>query len=237
MVIIVIGWPIIAVALGIWAVFGVASSIIYGIQNSWDEDKAAWLKTYTVKQKWGLFALLMAWMGSVAAVVYAFFYHTGGIGAAGMLGWVITSLVAAHLCSPLQLAFADGWKGCHPLLSIARLVSLLLIMVFSWVFILIAIFRKATRRLYVGILATTFAIMALVACGTVGYLFMERNAQLTAAEEQIAAGNHEEAMRIYYDMGEQEKYLETWYAHGMHNLEQGEYHAAKALLAQLAEEY
>lgn len=103
--IIIIGLPVIVVGLIIWALFTAVCAAIFGIQNSWADDRVEWLKVYTVKQKWGLFAVLLAWMASVAAVIYSFFYHTGGLGTAGIIGWVITSLIAAYTCSPLQVAF------------------------------------------------------------------------------------------------------------------------------------
>ena len=67
--IIIIGLPVIVVGLIIWALLTAVCAAIFGIQNSWADDRVEWLKVYTVKQKWGLFAVLLAWMASVAAVV------------------------------------------------------------------------------------------------------------------------------------------------------------------------
>ena len=235
--IIIIGMPVIILGVIIWAVFTAVCAAIFGIQNSWAEDRVEWLKVYTVKQKWGLFAVLLAWMASVAAVIYSFFYHTGGLGTAGMIGWVITSLIAAYTCSPLQVAFLDGWKGCHPVLSLARFISFLLIMAVSWIFLLLAIFRKATWRLYVGIVAALFGIMICVTGGVVGYLLVSRNNQMNTAAEAASTGNYEDAMAIYYGLDEQELLLETWYAYGMDKLNQGDYFSANRLFAELDAEY
>ena len=54
--IIIIGLPTMLVILGIVALFIVGSAVVYGIQSTWKGDTVAWLKPYTVKQKWGLFA-------------------------------------------------------------------------------------------------------------------------------------------------------------------------------------
>ena len=239
--IILISWPVIAVILGLYGVFAAICAVIYGVQSSWTDEKVTWLKTYTVKQKWGLFALLVAIVGSVAAFVCGWIYHNGYAGTFGFIGWFILSLVAGALCSPLRLAFTGADysmnQGCNPLVTLAQLASAVLIMAFAWVFILIAIFRKSTWRLLVGILAAVLLFFAGAACVLSIQSDQEGKAQQKAVEQMVAQQDFEGAMEAYLTMGDMDKYLETWYAQGMWYLEQGEYYKAQTTFAQLAEEY
>lgn len=238
--IILVSWPVLAVLAGAWALLAVIGSIIYGIQNSWDEEKVAWLKTFSVKQKWGLFALLLGILGSVGAFIAAIIYHNSLMGVLGFVGWLITSFVAAYICSPMRLVFTGEGApniGCGPLAAVAMLASAVLIMAFSWVFVLIAIFRKATWRLFVGILAAVLLFFV----GVYFALTISENIELknryAKAESLVAAGDYDAAAEMYLNLNEQELYLQTCYARALWNLEQGNYHDAKTEFLSLAEEH
>ena len=159
--ILIISWPVVLFLVGIWAVLSAICAVIYGIQSSWDDEKVKWLRTFTIKQKWGLFALLMGIFGSVAAFICSFIYHIPILGLFSSLSWVAFSLVAAYLCSPLKW----NWGSAVNVLGvIASLASLVVVVAFSWIFILIALFRKSTWRLYVGIVLALLVIMATMLC-------------------------------------------------------------------------
>lgn len=51
--IIILSWPFQLFLVGVWVAFSVLGAVLYGIQNSWDDDRVKWLKTFTAKQKWG----------------------------------------------------------------------------------------------------------------------------------------------------------------------------------------
>lgn len=232
--IIFISWPVILFCIGVWAVFSAICAVIYGIQNSWDDDRFKWLRVFSVKEKWGLFGLLMGIFAGVGAFLYGWFYHNGYAGLFGFLGAITFSVVAAYICSPFKF---DWESAASPIGVISSLASLLLIVAFSWIFILIAIFRKSTWRLYVGIVAAIALFFASAAVGVVIYENAERNETLKKAESYIASAEYEKAMDIYERLSEEEKYLQTKYDYALWYLEQGEYYKSRELFRELAEEH
>lgn len=237
--IILISWPLLAFLAGFWVVIAVIGSILYGIQNSWSDEKVAWLRPFTVKQKWGLFALLLGIFGSVAAVICGFIYHKGLVTLLGCCGWIITSLWAANSCSPMKMVFSGEGEaiGCGPLASVSIVASTVLIMAFSWIFVLIAIFRKSTWRLLVGIL---LAVLVFFAC-VFGVLTMQENralkARYTAAENLVTEKDFDAAAEIYKNLGEEELYWKTRYDGAVWAWEQGEYYDATQRFAALDAEH
>lgn len=231
--ILIISWPVILFCVGVWAVFSAICAVLYGIQNSWDDEKVKWLKPFTVKGKWALFGLLLAIFGGVGAFLYGWFYHNGYAGLFGFLGAIVASVIAARLCSPLKW---DWQSAAHPLGVISSLASLLLVTAFAWIFILIAIFRKSTWRLYVGIVVAIALFIACAIGGLAIYENAERNNALKAAESYIASAEYEKALDVYQNLDEIELYLQTKYDYGKWNLEQGEYFRAKEIFAELSKE-
>ena len=162
MIIVLIGWPLFFLIVGAITTFVGACSVIYGVQSTF-KNEIPWLKPFTPKQKWGLFALLVGILSSIASFVYGFVESDGFFGTVGLLVWIVLSLVAAYLCSPMRMSLTGedapikGGRG--PFSTMMRLTSLLLIMAFSWIFVLLAIFRKATWKLFVGIIL--FVLLAI----------------------------------------------------------------------------
>ena len=230
--ILIISWPVILLCVGVWAVFSAICAVLYGIQNSWDDEKVKWLKPFTVKQKWGLFGLLLAIFGGVGAFLYGWFYHNAFAGTFGFFGAITASVFAARFCSPLKW---DWQSAAHPLGVISSLASLLLVTAFAWIFILIAIFRKSTWRLYVGIVTGIAVFIASAIGGLAIYENIERNNTLKKAENYIAAAEYEKALDIYQNLDATELYLQTQYDYGKWLLAQGEYFDAKEIFAELSQ--
>ena len=232
--ILIISWPVVLLLLGIWVVFSAICAIFYGIQNSWDEEKVKWLRPFTVKQKWGLFALLLAIFGGAVAFGCGLAYKEPIAGVFGFFATIVASVIAAYLCSPLKW----GWESGVTLLGVlASLASLAVVVAFAWIFVLIAIFRKSTWRLYVGIVVGLGVILAGIAGGLAIYEYQETKGLYQAADNYIADGDYEAAMNLYQSMGEEERYLQTWYDYGMWYLEQGEDYKAQRTFQELAEEH
>ena len=93
--IIILSWPFLLFIVGVWVAFSVLGAVLHGIQNSWDDDRVKWLKTFTAKQKWGLFALLLTILGGAVAFGCGIVYHEPISGVFGFLGVLIASVVAA----------------------------------------------------------------------------------------------------------------------------------------------
>ena len=220
--IILISWPVVLLCLGVWAVFTAICAVIYGIQNSWDDERVKWLKPFSVKEKWGLFGILLTIFAGVGAFLYGWFCHNGYAAIFGLLGAIVASVAAAYICSPLKWDWESaGGMGCNPIGTLVSLASLAVVVAFAWIFILIAIFRKSTWRLYVGIVVAIGLFIAGAMGGLVLYQNAERNKTLENAEQYIASGLYEKAMDIYQNLSEEELYLQTKYEYAQWHLEKG----------------
>lgn len=232
--ILIISWPVVLLLVGIWVVFSAICAVLYGIQNSWDSEKVKWLRPFTVKQKWGLFGLLLVIFGGAVAFGCGLAYKEPIAGVFGFFGTIVASVIAAYICSPLKW----GWESGVTILGvIASLASLALVVAFAWIFVLIAIFRKSTWRLYVGIVVGLGLVLAGIACGLAIYEYQETKGLYQAADNYIADGDYEAAIELYQSMGEEERALQTRYDGAVWNMEQGNFHEAKTMFAALSEEH
>ena len=222
-IIIGLGWPLIALILGIAILCVGICSVLFGVASTWKGKDIVWLKRYSIKQKWGLFALLLGIFSSIGSFVYGFIENNGLFGTLGLLLWIALSLIAAYLCSPLRLSLTGDdmprGGGNGPIGTFIRLVSLLLIMAFSWIFVLIAIFYKSTWRLFLGIIATFLALIAIGVCIAAHHIggFDELFKKPLSAEEEL------------------ELELSTLYNEALEYLESGNYYKAETIFKSLAE--
>lgn len=98
-------------------------------------------------------------------------------GVVGLFVWVICSIVSAHVTSPIRVFIVpnntNGADGCAymlylPLMMIVMLVSVALVMLISWIYALMAIFRGAKKWgtaivliLLAGLVASPFVVQGV----------------------------------------------------------------------------
>lgn len=217
------GYGSIAVLVAALMLLGsVAFAIWYAIMQAKEESQRIEPVELTTGQRIGVLIDLLLIFGSVALLAYGFLAGNGYAAVAGLLLWMITALIAAYTCSPLRLpGYGEEASGCgylliYPLLTLVNLIAVVLIMLISWVFALIALLKGLSKKVYFLIGG---CILALVAVGFgIAMLQQEkeddtvaREAALTAqiirrVELSIAEGKQEPI--VYMD--EEKTLMEQW---------------------------
>lgn len=148
-------------------------AVWYAIMNAKEESGSLVIKPMSAGKRLAVLLCVVAVFVSIAAVVYGFIGHDGIVGTIGMLAWISFSLIIAYTCSPLRLISADQQasanQGCAyllyaPLLAIITTISMIMIMLISWVFGLAAVLKGLSKRVYL-IIAVCILLLAAVGIG------------------------------------------------------------------------
>lgn len=147
----------------------VGFSVVYYFTAGKDEDSTWRHKEYKIWQKLLLILNVAVTILSIYSTIYGFVDpEQSTFAAVGVVLWLVTSVVSAYVCSPLRLSAIPtiqanlGWSqvAFYPLLAIMLPVSIVLTMLISWVFALIAIFKhtKIWFKLIAALLILSVAL-------------------------------------------------------------------------------
>ena len=134
-------------------------AIWYAIMQAKEENEKLNYENLSAGKRIGVLLNLLIVFASMVAVAYGFINNNGIWGTIGVLAWMVASLIIAYMCSPLRLFWVDqsaSKQGCayilfYPLFVIISTVSLILIMLISWIFGLAAVLKGLSKLVYVFI--------------------------------------------------------------------------------------
>ena len=159
----------------------IAFAIWHAIMQAKEESENTTPKELTPVKRFTIAVGVLAIFASIAATALAFTTNDGIIGAISILTWIAASLLVAYACSPLRVfAVSDGGsqQGCafilySPLLIIMSTVSMILIMLTSWIFGLIAVLKGLKKRTF---LVIGICIALLLGIGSAANYFQREEA-------------------------------------------------------------
>lgn len=155
---------------GVMLLGSIIFAVWYAVMNAKEESESLVVDPISTGKRVGVLLCVIAVFASIAAVVYGFIAHNGIVGTIGVLAWITFSLIIAYTCSPLRLISADQQasanQGCAyllyaPLLAIITTVSMILIMLISWIFGLAAVLKGLSKKVYLIIAVCIVLLIAL----------------------------------------------------------------------------
>ncbi|MBQ1978202.1 MAG: hypothetical protein II225_05565, partial [Ruminococcus sp.] len=135
-------------------------SIWHTIMQAKENPTKTMCKNLSVMKRIALLINTVCIFASILAVAYSFVNSNGVVGTIGVIMWIISSVIAAYVCSPLRITTYDlqgkselgiGFIFVAPVLLVLALVSTLLIMFTSWVFALITLLKGLSAKVYIVI--------------------------------------------------------------------------------------
>jgi len=177
-------------------------AIWYSIEQAKEESKNIAVKELTAGKRIAVLLNVIVVFASMAAVAYGFVHRDMIVGPVGILAWIVSSLIVAYTCSPLRLVHSSidnaprqgfAYLLFAPLLAIIAAVSMILIMLISWVFGLAAVMKGLTKKTFITI---GLCIVLLIGAGfAVNYILAEKDAQDNAHLLELVESATEEAIQ------------------------------------------
>ncbi len=147
----------------------VGFSVVYYFTAGRDENSTWRHKEYTTLQKLLLILNVAVTILSIYSTIYGFAVpEQSTFAAVGVVLWIVTSVISAYVCSPFRIEAIPviqqslGWSqfAFYPLVAIMIPISIVLTMLISWIFALIAIFKhtKIWFKIIAALLILTVAL-------------------------------------------------------------------------------
>lgn len=141
--------PMFLLILSLLFIGSLAFAIYHFVSSAKDADSKWRHKHFSLKQKMLLLLNIVVMIVSIYLTIYGF-VESNALGALGIAGWIISSVISAYVCSPLRVFIVpsgDTKQGCayilyYPLMIIMMIVSLTLVLLTSWIFALFAILKE-----------------------------------------------------------------------------------------------
>ena len=166
---------LISAILGFIFISAIVGFVVYYFTAGRDENSEWRTKEYSILQKILLSLNVIVTIASIYMTLYGFIDNANSnFAPIGIALWAITGIISAYVCSPLRISVPEiqSQLGCgqflfYPVFAVGIPILIVLTMLISWVFALIAIFRnsKIWFKIIAGIIIFSIAITPFAIMG------------------------------------------------------------------------